>query len=106
MVTPEQARRWCHRYGGMRPAARALGVPDSTLRNYLNPEPARERMRGEAVRERVRKRYWENPEPARERMRDYYHSLPWVKRHEYQLKNGIKRRQRRIRERRERSGTL
>lgn len=42
MVTEQQAHRWAWRYGGVRPAARALGIPPPTLRRWLDPEKQQE----------------------------------------------------------------
>lgn len=65
MLTPEQVADLIDHFGGQKPAARALGIPASTLRYWLDPETTRARMR---------RGYQADPEAGRERNRSGYHS--------------------------------
>lgn len=78
--TPEQARDLVNCFGTRRAAARAVGVHQTTISYWLNPDAGRARAkrsqdrRREAIRER--KRLWRknNVELSKERDRQYYES--------------------------------
>ncbi len=63
-----EAQALVKKHGGTAAAARAHGVPASTFRYWLNPEPQIERMRD-------RRRDPEYAERERAQQRDYYWNL-------------------------------
>lgn len=73
MLPADQARDLVEHFGGVRPAARGIGVPRTTLRYWLDPQPTMTRMarnyaeHGEAKRARWREYYWERPSLAHNR---------------------------------------
>ncbi len=66
MLEPHEAQALVKKHGSQRAAARATGIPRSTLRRCLDPE---------AHRKAQRLNYAANPEPKRARDRQHYHTL-------------------------------
>lgn len=77
-LSPAECKAEVERFGGVRTAAVALGIPYSTFRYWLNPEPTLKRQR---------RRYHADPETARKRMRDDYHGESTVQRIRRKLRN-------------------
>ena len=66
MLTPDQARDLVDHFGGVRAAGRGIGVDNTTVLYWLDPERKRAKERD---------RYHANPEPRLERQRARYEAL-------------------------------